>query len=73
MPEGEKILHPANDQALRINEVCAFVGLSAPTIYRYVQRGDFPAPVRLTPGGASRWSRNAVTSWWERKQTAPAA
>ena len=54
-------------QILRLPDVLAAVGVSRTTLWRRVQAGDFPAPVRL--GGArSRamgWKRADVERWIE--------
>jgi prophage regulatory protein len=38
----------AERHILRSREVCRRVGLSVPTIWRLRQRGDFPAPIKIT-------------------------
>ena len=53
------------NQILRIGEILAMTGLSKTTLWRRIQAGEFPAPVRL--GGyhsrAVGWRRSEVESW----------
>ena len=50
---------------LRTAEVLEVVGLSRTTIWRRVQAGDFPAPIRLGPAGsrAVGWRSEEVEEW----------
>lgn len=50
------------DPFLRIDTVVALVGLSVPTIYRLMSRGDFPRPLQLTRS-ARGWKLSDVTNW----------
>lgn len=47
---------------LRVETVEAVTGLSSTTIYRKVQRGEFPEPVRLG-ARCTRWKSDAVAAW----------
>jgi len=47
---------------MRLPEVLVVCGLSRSTVYAYVQRGQFPAPVRLT-ARTSGWGRDEVIEW----------
>ena len=47
---------------IRLPEVLVICGLSRSTVYAYVQRGEFPAPVRLTTR-TSGWVRGEVMAW----------
>ena len=53
------------DRILRIAQVLALTGLSRATLYRLVDSGDFPQPVRL--GGpnsrAVGWRLSEVQEW----------
>ena len=49
-------------QFLRLNEVCAKVGVSRATLYRRVRDGSFPAPFRVGPR-ASRWRLDEVEEY----------
>lgn len=49
-------------QMLRIREVSAKVGFSASTIHRLRQRGDFPAPLALSPNTAV-WAEHELDAW----------
>ena len=50
---------------LRTAEVLELLGLSRTTIWRRVQAGDFPAPIRLGPPGsrAIGWRSEEVEEW----------
>ena len=51
---------------LRINEVAMLVGLEKPTIYKRLAAGDFPRPVKVTPG-AARWPYGELLDWIDRR------
>jgi len=42
-----------NDKLVTIKTVCETLCRSRASIYRDIQRGDFPEPIKL--GGSSRW------------------
>lgn len=51
---------------LRLPEVRKLVGLSTPTIYRLMKKGEFPSSVKLTPNGrAVAWHKADVDAWIE--------
>lgn len=47
---------------LRIQDVIAVTRLSRSTIYRLIQAGKFPRPIKLTER-ASGWRYEAVEEW----------
>jgi prophage regulatory protein len=47
---------------LRLPEVCRRVGLTRSVIYRYIQGGQFPPPVRVGPR-CSGWPDTEVDAW----------
>ena len=47
---------------LRIHDVVAVTRLSRSTIYRLIQAGQFPKPIKLTER-ASGWRYEAVEQW----------
>jgi prophage regulatory protein len=47
---------------LRRQQVEALTGLARSTIYKLIQTGDFPAPVRLTAKSVA-WPSEAVAAW----------
>lgn len=50
------------DRILRLREVCERVGLSRASIYRGVNRGEFPRSVSL--GGRSiGWRESDINAW----------
>lgn len=54
--------HFQRDRLLRVAAVENIVGLKKSTIYKLVQQGIFPAPVRIG-ARASGWSESAVLRW----------
>ena len=49
---------------LRISEVLDRVGVSRPTIYRWVAAGEFPKQISVG-GNTVVWVESAVSSWME--------
>lgn len=54
-----------SERAVRIREVMQRVGISRTQIYRLIQRGDFPAPVRLSDR-ISIWRQKDIDEWLSR-------
>jgi len=57
------------DDFIRLPAVTASTGLSKSEIYRRVQAGTFPRPIRLSHR-VSVWTKSSVTRWkreWIRK------
>ena len=52
---------------LRRRDVERLTGLSCAAIYRQMDKGTFPRPVKLEPGkrGTVRWRRRDIVSWVE--------
>ena len=50
------------DHLLRVSEVAQLVGIKRPTIYKRLAAGDFPVPLRISPG-AVRWPKSEVVAW----------
>ena len=48
---------------VRTAEVVARTGLSRTTLWRQVRAGSFPAPIKLTEGGAVGWFETQVEDW----------
>ena len=60
----------SNDVSLlTIDAVCERVGLRRSAVYKRVQEGTFPAPVRLSQRCA-RWRSDAIAEWIERVSSA---
>lgn len=53
---------PEIDRILTKRTVVALTSLSATTIWRLVQKSDFPPPSRISPGRVG-WSERAVREW----------
>lgn len=55
------------DRILKLPEVLECTGLSKSTLYRLINSGDFPKPVRLTSQRVG-WLASQVQAWMERLQ-----
>jgi excisionase family DNA binding protein len=44
---------------ITVNELCAYLGISRPTYYRYAKAGRLPKPIKLGPG-CRRFDRREV-------------
>jgi prophage regulatory protein len=55
---------PALDRFCSPRETCAIVNLSRTTLWRLARVGDFPAPVRISPGRIA-WRRSDLERWIE--------
>lgn len=51
---------------LRDTECCTRYGVSRATIWRWVESGAFPQPVKLSPG-CTRWKRSKLEQWEEKQ------
>ena len=52
------------DRLLRRRQVEEITGMTRSSIYRLMQTGDFPPPVRVGPT-AVRWRESDITGWLE--------
>ena len=54
-----------DDVLLRLPEVIRRVGLSRPSIYKKMQNGEFPRPVKLGRGvhSAVAWPSSRIEAW----------
>lgn len=52
-----------NARVLRLKQVAAIVGLGKSSIYRKVQEGTFPKPIKLGSVRASGWISTEVYDW----------
>lgn len=57
---------------LRIDEVCAHVGLSRTMIYKRMKQRPSPFPKPLKVGALSRWDRRDIDEWIDRLKGDPA-
>lgn len=55
-------MNAATLRLMRLSEVRECVGLSRSEIYRRVQSGDFPAPVKIG-AMASAWPHHEISGW----------
>jgi len=54
----------APNRFIRRPEVEHLTGLSRPTLYRYIQQGQFPAPVKITKRAVG-WRESDILEWME--------
>lgn len=59
------------DRLLKIREVVEQTTLHRATIYRLMNSGDFPKPVRITSRRVA-WRRSEVEAWKEAREAIPA-
>ncbi len=53
-------------RVLRLPEVIQFTGLRRTQLLTHVERGDFPAPIKLTSSGrAIGWLEDELIAWRE--------
>lgn len=58
----------ATQNLLRLPLVEVATGYKKSTLYRLIQRGEFPAPISLSPSGrASAWVEEEVNSWVQKR------
>ena len=57
------------DRLLRRRQVEEITGMSRSTIYKMMQNGEFPRPVRIGPA-AVRWRASDITAWVESRPVA---
>ena len=56
-------------QILKLKEISSLTKLSSSTIYRLVQAGKFPRPIKLA-AHASGWLESDIENWIEARQKA---
>lgn len=55
---------------MSVEELAEYLGESTRTIYRYLQSGDCPRYIRLTPRNI-KFDKRDVDAWLERKKVEP--
>ena len=65
MPSGNR----AQRRFLRISEVIRRVGVSRPTIYRWMREGTFPKQIAIGANSVV-WLESDVTKWMEDQMAA---
>ena len=58
-----------HDRLLRRRQVEEITGMGRSSIYRLMQEGEFPRPVRIGPA-AVRWKASDITAWMESRPVA---
>ena len=56
-------------QILKLKEISSLTKLSSSTIYRLVQTGEFPRPIKLA-AHASGWLESDIEDWIQARQKA---
>ena len=62
-PRSDYLAERENARMLRLKQVAAIVGLGRSSIYRKVQEGTFPSPIKLGSARASGWISGEVYAW----------
>ncbi len=52
------------DRILRLPEVIKLVGLTKPTLYRFIRDGHFPHPFQIGPR-AIGWKESEIQAWMD--------
>ena len=52
---------------IRISTVCLITGLSVPTIYREMNKKNFPRPVKIT-SAARAWKLREIAAWVDSRE-----
>ena len=60
---------PSPEDLLSLDEVMQITRLGKTSIYRRMQEGQFPLPLKLG-GRAVRWTRGSITAWRSSQPTA---
>jgi prophage regulatory protein len=66
-PGAALLAASVRDVLIRIHNVCAISGLSVPTIYRLMSKGQFPRPVKIT-SSARAWKLSELAAWVESRE-----
>ena len=56
-------------QLLSMAEVCGQIGVKRNTIYRWMESGTFPRPIKVGPN-ANRWRDTDVEEWIDKRANA---
>ena len=61
--------HHTTHRLIRLPAVKGLLGVSAATIWRMRRRGDFPAPIQVSPGAVA-WRETEIIAWIEARAEA---
>ena len=50
-----------NVYLMSLKQVCAAIGFKKTTVYKWINEGTFPPPVRI--GSRVRWPSNEIEAW----------
>lgn len=53
-------------QFLNVGDLCQMLKMNRSTVYRQIQEGKFPAPIKI--GKCSRWRYSEIASFLDEKQ-----
>lgn len=57
------------DRIIRPNELCEILGVSKPTLYRYISAGELPPRIKLSKtGSAVGWRESTINEWLDEKE-----
>ena len=56
------LLPQAPDRFITIRQLGEMLGVSRATIHRFVAKGDFPKPLKISAGSV-RWSLREIEGW----------
>ena len=66
--QNSNTLPPALARIIRWPEVNLKTGLCRSHVHQLVSKGQFPAPIKLTPNGrASGWVESEVSAWLDQR------
>jgi len=54
---------PTNDRIVRQTELSTILGVSSVTLWRWRQKGEFPAPIKLGSGRMVGWRMSCIQKW----------
>jgi prophage regulatory protein len=58
----------SSEQLLNVGDVCKITTLSKASIYRLINQGEFPPPVKISSRRVA-WTDSAVQSWRDSLRT----
>lgn len=60
---NSSLVERGSTRVLRLRQLTAIVGLGRSSIYRKIQEGTFPSPIKLGCARASGWLSTEVFAW----------
>ena len=59
--------NPQPGRILRVREMCTYVGLSRPTVWRLMRAGRFPSSIELAGPQTIGWLKEELDQWIEER------